>query len=311
MADLKNEFAWSWSRHRAFQTCDRFYYLQHYGFWGGWENGAANREIYIQKKLSTRPMWIGITVHEAAEWLIGQIRQGHYPAPDRVVERTLRTARRAIEESERGIYRIRPKRSPGFVDHYYGLGTPRDAWAEDLAEIERQIRGLFENRVFQRLASVPERIVEVERLEQVRIAGVPVWVSLDVLVTDGSGGFVIIDWKTGKAHDADTVVRQLGVYGAYVLDRYLNAPPSRASEVLFGRIKGMYVNLRTGEHHVSDLDGPAVGTMVETVRASAAAMRERLQDTYRNIAIEDDFPKLPEGSEACARCVHRRACGRD
>ncbi|MFT7519705.1 MAG: hypothetical protein ACI9MC_001848, partial [Kiritimatiellia bacterium] len=104
MAELKNEFSWSWSRHRAFGECARRYWLNHYAFWGGWSRGSPAREIYIQKKLNSRPQWIGTTVHEAAEWVLKQVVRGNYPQPERVEERFMREAKRRIEESERGIY---------------------------------------------------------------------------------------------------------------------------------------------------------------------------------------------------------------
>jgi len=311
VAELKNEFSWSWSRHRAFQRCLRQYYLLHYGSWGGWDATSPAREVYVQKKLNSRAQWLGIAVHEAAEWVLNEVRRGHFPSPDRLVERTLRRGRIAIEESRAGMYRFNPKRSPGFVDHYYGLEPGEEAWAADLVELERQVRGLFENRVFLRLARVPERIREVERLETLRVEDVPVYVSLDVLVSDGDGGFVIIDWKTGKEHDSETVVAQLGVYGLYVFDRYFRIPPSASVERPVGKVTTMYVNLRTGHHEVHQpTDEVLVGT-VEVIRTSAQAMRERLADRRENIAREDDFPRVDAGHPACTSCAFRRTCGRE
>ena len=311
MAELKNAFSWSWSRHRAFQTCLRRYYLQHYAFWGGWEPGSDAREIYIQKKLTSRPQWIGITVHEAAEWVLGEVRRGHYPRPDRVVERFSRQARRMVDESARGLYKIRPKRSPGFVDHYYGQGTSPDAWEADFEEIARQIRGLFDNPVFLRLTRVPGRIVEVERLEQLSIGDVPIWVSLDVLVADGDGGFVVIDWKTGREHDAETVARQLGVYGAYVIDRYIGHDPALAPQQIIARIKAMYVNLRESSYETRPLDAPTLTQTLAIIRESAGRMRELLVDVEQNVANVEDFPMLAEGSAPCGRCAFRRTCLRE
>jgi len=311
MADLKNEFSWSWSRHRAFRSCLRRYYLQHYAFWGGWESDSPAREIYIQKKLNSRPQWIGTTVHQAAEWVLKQVQRGHYPAPERVVERYERAARRTIDESQRGLYRFSPKHKPGFVDHYYALDTPSDAWEADLAEISRQIRGLFDNKVFLRLTRVPERMVEVEQLEQLHVGDVPVWVSLDVLVSDGDGGFVVIDWKTGRAHDGETVVRQLGVYGAYVVQRYLRRDPHQVDGELLDRVKVMYVNLREHSFDTRDLVVEGMQQTLQTIRTSAAGMRDLLRDVSENVADEADFPMLEEGAEACAHCPFRRSCGRD
>lgn len=311
MAELKNEFSWSWSRHRAFETCRRQYWLQHYGFWGGWEAEAPSREIYIQKRLNSRPQWIGLVVHEAAEWVLGQVRRGHYPPPDRVVERFRRHAQRMIDDSSRGLYRIKPKRAPGFVDHYYDLGTTAEEWDAACAEIGRQIRGLFENPVFLRLTRVPGRIEEVEQLAQVLVGDVPVWVSLDVLVRDGEGGLVIIDWKTGAAHDPDTVSRQLGVYGVYVMDRYFGIRATQDTKRPVGQLKTMYANLRENTFAVYGIDEAGLRTTTETILESAAAMRAQLADAAENTANEADFPMVPEGSKACAWCPFRRTCGRE
>jgi CRISPR/Cas system-associated exonuclease Cas4 (RecB family) len=309
MGALKNTFSWSWSRHRALRTCPRKYWLQHYGFWGGWRRDHPAREIYIQKKLNSRPQWLGTTVHAAAEWVLGQLRRpgGAPPAPERVVERTLRAARRSIEDSEAGRFRDDPKRRPGFLDHYYELDTPADAWEADLSEIERQVSGLFDNGVFRRLARSTDRIAEVEQLRRLDLDGVPVWVSLDVLVEDGEGGFVVIDWKTGRHHDPDAVARQLGVYGLYVIRAYLGHLPE---EEAARRVKVMYVNLRHGDWETRELSGELLSETRDTVRTSAEAMRARLVDPAENTAREADFPPLPEGSPECAHCPYRRSCGR-
>ncbi|MFK7927980.1 MAG: PD-(D/E)XK nuclease family protein [Myxococcota bacterium] len=311
MADLKNEFSWSWSRHRAFESCLRRYYLQHYAFWGGWDPSSPAREIYIQKRLNSRPQWIGLTVHEAAEWLLKQVRRGEFPTRERAVERFMRQARRRIEESERGLYRQRPKKSPGFVDHYYDLGTAPDVWEADLAEIERQVDGLFDNDVFLRLSRVPERIVEIEELQQMRVGDVPVWVSLDVLVGDGEGGFVVIDWKTGREHNPETVAKQLGVYGAYVLDRYFGQAPGDPGELALNRVRAMYVNTRENSYETRDLTKEMLDSTVATVRDSAALMRTKLVDVSQNVAQEGDFPMVEEDSAECRRCHFRRQCGRE
>lgn len=311
MAELKNEFSWSWSRHRAFESCKRRYYLQHYGFWGGWSPSSPAREIYIQKRLNSRPQWIGLTVHEAAEWVLGQVRRGQFPPKERVVERFLRAAQRRVDESARGLYRQRPKKSPGFIDHYYDLDTPEEVWQADLDEIGRQIAGLFDNDVFLRLTRVPERIVEVEQLEQMLVGDVPVWVSLDVLVGDGEGGFVVIDWKTGREHDPETVARQLGVYGAYVLDRYFGQAPDGPGPRPVDQIRAMYVNLREGSWETRPLVEEQVQATVQTIGDSAAAMREMLTNPAENVARRQDFPMVDQGSAECARCNYRRECGRE
>ncbi|TVQ86480.1 MAG: PD-(D/E)XK nuclease family protein [Deltaproteobacteria bacterium] len=310
MADFKNEFAWSWSRHRAFEECRRKYWLNHYGFWGGWRRDDPAREIYIQKRLNTRPQWLGSLVHEQAERLLKEGLQGRALEPDRAVERATRRAWSMIRESERGRYRDDPKRMPGFVEHYYGIEVSPEQWEADVSEAARQVAGLFDNPVFDRLLRVRGQIREIEELRQFVLVDVPIWVSLDVLVADGEGGFVVIDWKTGRGHHTESVAAQLAVYGAYVLQTYLGEDPTCAPPDKVGKIKGMYVNLRSGEREVLPLDPESLAQTVEQIGGSAAAMRAALTDVEENLAAVDDFPMLPEGDPACSRCPFRGTCGR-
>ena len=74
---------------------------------------------------------------------------------------------------------------------------------------------------FPQINSSGAAYLEVEELRQIQVDDIPVWVSLDALVRDGKGGFVIVDWKTGKNHTTEKVAGQLGIYALYVLDRYV------------------------------------------------------------------------------------------
>jgi hypothetical protein len=266
------------------------------------------RELYIQKKLQSRAQWLGIHIHEAAEWVLKSVRQGRYPAPQVVVDRTLERANRQIEASLQARYRNNPKAWPGFLEHYYG-GKSDEPWPPLTTEMARQVMGLFDNPVFLRLTRVPERIREVEELAQIQIEGIPVWVSLDVLVEDDRGGLVIVDWKTGQDHASSKVAAQLGVYGVYVNQRYLAQQPLRADPT--SPIKAMYVNTRHNTFETFEVNEEAIQAAKRTIVGSAKTMMEPLSDVNENIAIKADFPCIPEGSEACRRCVYRRSCGRE
>ena len=307
MAAFKNTFSWSWSRKLTFDRCLRQYWYQHYGFWGGWNREASNesRELYIQKKLLSRPQWLGIHVHEAAEWLLQSVRGGESPTPEQLVLRSLRRANQQIEDSKFSRYLKSPKKYPGFVEHYYGEETT--PWEPLTDELVRQVEGLFDNAVLLRLTRVSERIREVEELRQIEIKGIPVWVSLDVLVEDGQGGFVIVDWKTGRHHSSSTVSAQLGVYGVYVRSNYLSSADSLSGP----RIRAMYVNTRENTYETFVVDQEMMEAATHTIITSARAMKDKLSDESENIAEKSTFPRIQEGSEECTRCVYRRTCGRE
>jgi len=281
----------------------RQYWLCYYGAWGGWERGAAPavREAYVQKKLTTRALWIGTVVHDLAEGALRDLLDGRQPDPGWHQQRALQRARRDIADSEAGRWRAAPNRFCAFQEHYYGVTVPGEAWDEAIQVIGQQAARFFEDPVVHRLCQVPDRLIEVEKLAQVEVEGVPVWVKLDALVSDGRGGAVVIDWKTGAHHQDEQIAAQLGTYGLYCTIEH-GLPPDR--------IVAMHVNLRLGERTRHPVGPDVQARTREEIRASAAAMRARLADPAANVARSEDFPMLPEGDPTCAGCAFRRGCGR-
>ena len=314
MGSFKNEFSWSWSRHRTFGQCPRMYWLNHYGFWDGWSPDCSPevREVYIQKKLNSRAQWLGTVVHETAEWVLKSVRKGSYPPKEQVIQRAMTKAKRQIEDSQRSLFRTNPKKFPGFVEHYYrSLSEEEEDWSDTLDDLMQQLSNLFSNKVFLRLCRVPDQIVEVEDLVQIPVGDIPVWVSLDALVRDDKDGLVIIDWKTGRNHLSEQVNAQLGVYGVYALHRYCGQRISGVVPEPPKPLKAMYVNIRHGTHTTWDLDQGAMQDAVDLIQESAGQMRGQLADKDNNIAEKEDFPLLEENSPVCLGCVYRRTCNRE
>ncbi len=303
MARLENLFSWSVSRARLFQDCRRKYWLNYYGSWEGWERDAAHevREAYQQKKLTTRPMWIGTVVHEAAERAL-QALEWRVPEVEETTGWAVQKARKDIEVSLSEGYRRRPAKIVAFSEHYYGLSGADASWQEELGEIERQVRGLFSNPVFLRMLAVPERILQVEQMIRVELEGCPVWIVMDVLMDDGQEGVVIVDWKTGRSQDEERISQQLGVYGLYARD-HLGLPSER--------IKALHVDLRARSHKSHPITEEQLANAAAWVARSSAEMRSCLVDEAENLARKEDFPLLPEGSPACETCQFRRSCQRE
>lgn len=300
--DLKNELVWSHSRDRLFRRCLRAYWFCYYGAWGGWERDAQPevRATYEQKKLTSIPMWIGTRVHRAAESTLRQLSQGCFPDEDELVRSTHIQALADIEDSRSGRWRLQPSRRVGFREHYYQEPVLEADWAEAVAEIERQVHGLFAHRIFQRLMQVPERIVEFEQLSRFYVDDDEVYVSPDVLVEDSQGGMVIVDWKTGEGHDPADIAAQLGIYGLYVQHSY-GAP----------RLTALHVDLRLGTHTLHPVGADALDHARARIHTAMAEMRGRLDDITENKASLDAHPPLPADSPTCLTCMFRRACGRE
>lgn len=301
---LENKLVWSHSRaHGWAHGCKRAYWFQYYGSWGGWESGATERQraTWVQKKLTTRSAWIGTRVHEVAERWVNAARAGERVELEDARAWLAAQARADVAGSESGDWLTRPAKRVGFREHYYGEPLPPGAWDEALAEMDRQVVALSRQRLFRRLLAVPRRVREVEEFRDFLVDGNPVYVSLDVLVEDGTGGAVILDWKTGQNHDDGVIAAQLGVYGLYV-SQVLGFPEDR--------IVAIHVNVRHDTETVHRVDPAAIRVARETIAADMAGMRAELADVPANRAEAESFPPLPEGSEACGRCTFRGVCGR-
>ena len=77
------------------------------------------RELYIQKNLTTRAMWLGTVVHDAAEHALKTFKHSRFVGADELVAKALSRADSDVRNSQNERYRFNPKRYPGFQEHYY------------------------------------------------------------------------------------------------------------------------------------------------------------------------------------------------
>lgn len=309
--DIQNELVWSHSRGRALHGCRRAYWFNYYGSWGGWDASAPKeaRQAYVQKKLTSRAMWTGTVVHGIAEQGLKRAMEEadrRLPISDWPVEAMRALARRGaeadIEGSRSGRWLNRPSRLTGFAEHYYEVPVTDAEWQAALDEIDRQVGNLVENRIYKRLRVAAARIREVEELRRFSVGDAEVYLAVDALVGDGTGGVVIIDWKTGENHDDAEIGAQLGVYGLYATQE-LGVPEDR--------IVAMHVNIRHGTETRHAVGPAEIEAARQAVASGMAEMRGALVDVPNNVARKEDFPVLAEGSERCTGCNFRRVCGRE
>ena len=76
------------------------------------------------------------------------------------------------------------------------------------------------------------------------------------------------------------------------------------------QVKTLHVNTRFNTMTQHPVDAAVLQDTRDFVRQSADAMRAALRDPEGNAGAEEDFPMLPEGDPACARCRFRRDCAR-
>ncbi len=241
-------------------------------------------------------------MHAVAEWLLKDAARGRRVDPAGAVHRARARADAEIADARALRHRLDPKGTTGFVALEYGEDPGDAAWAEVRDDLAAQLDGLIRHPLLRRMLEVPDRLVEIERMARTRLGGVPVTVSLDALVSDGQGGLVIVDWKTGRDHDPDEVADQLAVYAAYVTHAY---------GVPVDRVVGLQASTRTGAHTAHPLDAARVEAVTERATASAAAMRALHPNPARDAVPEHAAPPLEMGSAPCGRCRFRRVCNAD
>ncbi len=296
-------FLWSWSRHRLFSHCQREYWFHYYGARNGWRPEADPRtaEIYRLKKLSGRSQWLGLLVHEAAATVLRGLLWRR-PEDEAALRATLLADARQAIAIARGQAPA-PDRGPPVRFLALELGEdPGDAgWEETLADLALRFDDLMVHPVMRRLRQVPGRMIEIDRLRKVRLDGLRLYVAPDVLVDDGEGGRVIVDWKTGRSHDPEVVARQMAVYAWWVA-QYDGIPVDR--------IKGLQANVPGREHLTVSFDSTLVDAVRSLATESIAAMVAPLPDPRRDQAPESAFEPRPVGDPACDRCRFRGPCGR-
>jgi len=303
MGQIQNEFSWSKTRDGMFSSCPRRYWFHYYGSWGGWLSHAAprTRDIYMLKKLSSRQMWAGAHVHDGIERTIKALgsasgdRAGAVDA-DEVVEGTLARMRQDFGGSREGRYRVRPKTCALF-EHEYGVPVSDEEWRRVAARVERSLRTFLGSEVFTRILESDRRDwLECEEFSSFLFDGVKVHVKLDFVMRDGDA-IRIYDWKTGSSLERDSI--QLACYTLYAVDQW-GAEPEAVEPVEY--------NLNLDEvvaHAMTEAD---LERSREYMRGSIAEMRRLLRSPDRNLAAEEDFPRIDE-ERACLRCNFFRVCG--
>ena len=303
-------FTWSWSRYQTWLRCPRQFWLTVYAAPDAKRAGPGTPEfeVWIQRHLLGRAQWAGLLAHQAVEWFLKATVEGRHIDPNGIVERTLREAKRTLELSSTEFYRGDPKSFRGLADHYYDVPLDGDAM---LSQIETAVRTLLEHPVLARLTEVPERVVEVEQLSRIRLWGIDIWLSPDVIVSDGQGGFVVVDWKTGRVHKSDAVTGQLALYALYVIDRYLRVRADGTSALPLDRVKGLVAHTSKGAFHNQGVDTALVSMVRGAITQSVPKMRGDAVSALGETPPKSAFPMVEEGASACAWCGFRRTCERE
>ncbi len=297
MAELKNEFTWSFSRAQTFTACKRRYWFRYYAFWGGWARDAPElaRQAYFFSKMSTLAMLVGSAVHETIADVLRARRAGREPqSPFEQVRRRMNDAWRASKEERWRT--VGPKNAPPLFEHYYGVPTT----AEELTALRDHalacVRGFLESELHREIVRAgPASFRSIDQLEMAVIGGVPCFVAPD-FAFDRDGETWLLDWKSGGERDDHSL--QLLAYAEFARQKWALAPE---------RIRAFDVMLATGKVIEVAVSAERLAAATEQVRASAEAMRGILAEPTANVARKEALPPTSDAGE-CRRCFFQQIC---
>src|SRR5207302_9893381 len=164
--DIKNEFAWSWSRHEMFYQCPRKIYWQYYGCWGGWEALASSdaRLAYRLKQVRSVGMLVGGELHEVVRERLHLRPQAGGPVPAQQIQDEVerRVLKRLRESQNRDWERFaNPKKYAILFEDYYGHGVDERDRDAALALIRESSKGFADSIYARRAFAVPKNRLRI------------------------------------------------------------------------------------------------------------------------------------------------------
>lgn len=308
MKELVNNFSWSVSRDQLFRSCERAYYYQYYGSWGGWERNAdaRTRKLYLLKNLKTLPMWAGTIVHDTvAEALRRYAQQGTPVRTGELQAKARMKLRQGWSEAVNQEWRNSPKRKTNLQELYYGNGKqlPREQTERIRSLVYDCLETFCNSSLLKEILAVPYmNWKRVDELEQFNLNGTPVWCALDMAFEDPAGTLKIIDWKTGS-RESDAVREQLACYAFFAQQKW-QLPPENM------RILGVFLK-HSGEPKEYPITSADLVNAQESILSSAAAMRSKLADVESNTPLAEEEFRLCDNPAECRNCKFREICPRD
>ncbi len=301
MSTFKNEFSWSISRDRVFQTCPRQYYFNYYGYWGGWESDAPERtrQIYILKNLKNRYMWAGAKVHDCIKHTLTNLQRGVSVLDvDQIIDITLNQMREEFRSSRDKRYLTHPKTCALF-EHEYEVSIEDAEWKKTADNMEQCLRNFYPSETFGMLKELPQKMwLEVEDFSSFNLNNTKIWAVLDCSFRTKDGGVTIIDWKTGRSMSED-VSMQLACYAMYAMEKW-GVDPESVKLIEYNLLANQGVEFTVGASEIENTKTYIAG--------SIADMQSLLVDAGNNVPKEEEAFQKMQDEGTRANCNFRKVC---
>jgi CRISPR/Cas system-associated exonuclease Cas4 (RecB family) len=298
MSNFQNEFSWSPSRHRMFDSCKRQYYYNYYGSWGGWYRDADPQIqlLYRLKKMTSIPQLVGTVVHDAISRILKALQSGRDVPPPSLETYARKLFDQHLRDSKQQRWLHSASKYTNLFEHYYAEPFSEADQKNASDRIASNLSAFFASKPYSILqTTLPEHYLSIEKLTSFTFANTKLWVSLDVAVRRKSGIYVF-DWKTGRERSADR--HQLAVYALYATTQW---------GVALSDLQLQDVYLQSDSVSKVDLSSDDLDQTRTFVTESTAAMRALLDDPEQNTASQDTFP-MTDNTHLCNTCPFKAVC---
>ncbi len=298
MSNFQNEFSWSPSRHRMFESCKRQYYFNYYGSWGGWDKDtdAQAQLLYRLKKITTVPQLVGTVVHDAISHALRALQVGRPIHPSAIETYAQNLFHQHLQESRDHLWRYSASKYTNLFEHYYNEPFTETDQNNSANHISTSLNAFFASDAYATLQSArPEDYLTIEKLTDFTLANTKIWVVLDVAIRHDKSVY-IFDWKTGRERQADR--HQLAVYALYATSQW---------DVALSDLQLQDIYLQTNTERTLDLSPDDLDQTRIFVTESVQKMRALLDDPEQNTASQDAFP-MTANTHLCTTCPFKAVC---
>lgn len=298
MSNFQNEFSWSPSRHRMFESCKRQYYFNYYGSWGGWDKDADTQTqlLYRLKKITTVPQLVGTVVHDAISHALRALQVGRPIHPSAIETYAQKLFGQHLLVSEEQRWRYSASQYTNLFEHYYNEPFTETDQIDSANHISTSLNAFFASDAYATLQSArSEDYLTIEKLTDFTLADTKIWVVLDVAIRRDESVY-IFDWKTGRERQADR--HQLAVYALYATSQW---------GVALSDLHLQDIYLQTNTERTLDLSPDDLDQTRIFVTESVQKMRALLDDPEQNTASQDAFP-MTANTHLCTTCPFKAVC---
>ncbi|UHA74958.1 PD-(D/E)XK nuclease family protein [Paenibacillus sp. 481] len=294
------EWSWSPSRHHLFEECRRKYFYHYYGAHNGWLRDAPPlvRQTYRLKQMTNLYLVFGDAMHKMAEQsLMRWFQAGQLLESAELVQRVRNLLNQAYKDSQQmAAWMEQPNKRKMLHEMYYDGGLPPKLIDTIRSRIPILADRFLDSRSLADYMAEGSRLIELERLNTMEIAGTKIYVKLDFMFRHDDR-YIIVDWKTGQEDERNKT--QLRLYGLYV---------HRLYEVPYDRLDIRTEYLLSGQCYEDRVTAEEMSELEEHVVGSIVAMQSVLADPKANVPLPMEAFEPTEDRRRCRRCSYQEIC---